>query len=100
MTDIRSVWGTGIPLLLWSACTHLPHYPSLTAPRFPLPMYRWCQHLAGLDFVPTLPVLATQLTSDAKEVVLAGLDTYRQQQRGVTVVQRLREAKAGDVSLM
>jgi THO complex subunit 5 len=61
--------------------------------------YRWCQHLAGLDFVPTLPTLAGQLSGPEQDSVLAGLDLYRRQQRVVTVVQRLREVKLGDAAL-
>ncbi|KAL6763310.1 Fms-interacting protein-domain-containing protein [Haematococcus lacustris] len=65
------------------------------SPSHPSRPYRWCQHLAGLDFVPTLPGLAVHLSSSQAEAVLAGLSNYRSQQRVPTLVQRLREAKQG-----
>lgn len=61
---------------------------------------RWCQHLGGLDFVPSLPTLAIQLSASDQEAVLSGLDSYRRQQRVHVVVQRLRDAKQGDATLM
>ncbi|KXZ50918.1 hypothetical protein GPECTOR_14g165 [Gonium pectorale] len=71
----------------------------------PAKPYRWCQHLAGLDFAPPLP-LATQLHNstgqgqlDASSVVLEGLDSYRRQQRAIHVIERLRAVKTGDEAL-
>mmetsp|Transcript_37376 Transcript_37376/g.83177 ORF Transcript_37376/g.83177 Transcript_37376/m.83177 type:complete len:438 (+) Transcript_37376:84-1397(+) len=65
----------------------------------PAKPYRWCQHLAGLDFVPALP-LATQLQNGSEQaLVLDGLDTYRKQQRVVTVVSRLRAVKEANAAL-
>ncbi|GFH08356.1 THO complex subunit 5, partial [Haematococcus lacustris] len=63
------------------------------------PSHPWCQHLAGLDFVPTLPGLAVHLSSSQAEAVLTGLANYRSQQRVPTLVQRLREAKQGEQAL-
>ncbi|GIL44794.1 hypothetical protein Vafri_2281 [Volvox africanus] len=65
--------------------------------------YRWCQHLAGLDFAPPLP-LATQLQggqagTEASTTVLEGLDLYRRQQRVIHVIERLRAVKTGDEAL-
>ncbi|EFJ49290.1 hypothetical protein VOLCADRAFT_120782 [Volvox carteri f. nagariensis] len=69
----------------------------------PAKPYRWCQHLAGLDFAPPLP-LATQLQggqggSEASAGVLEGLDLYRRQQRVIHVIERLRAVKTGDEAL-
>ncbi|KAG2493497.1 hypothetical protein HYH03_008313 [Edaphochlamys debaryana] len=68
----------------------------------PAKPYRWCQHLAGLDFAPPLP-LATQLPQQggpgSSEAVLEGLDSYRRQQRVVHVIDRLRAVKTGDEAL-
>ncbi|GLC33262.1 hypothetical protein PLESTB_000353300 [Pleodorina starrii] len=69
----------------------------------PAKPYRWCQHLAGLDFAPPLP-LATQLQSgtvaaEGSSAVLEGLDLYRRQQRVIHVIERLRSVKTGDEAL-
>ncbi|GIL76124.1 hypothetical protein Vretifemale_5834 [Volvox reticuliferus] len=69
----------------------------------PAKPYRWCQHLAGLDFAPPLP-LATQLPggqagTEASTIVLEGLDLYRRQQRVIHVIERLRAVKTGDEAL-
>mmetsp|Transcript_2276 Transcript_2276/g.5143 ORF Transcript_2276/g.5143 Transcript_2276/m.5143 type:complete len:549 (+) Transcript_2276:1319-2965(+) len=61
--------------------------------------YRWCQHLAGLDFVPTLPMLASHLQGPEQGQVLSGLEKYRRQQRVVTFTQRLWDMKQGDLKL-
>lgn len=50
--------------------------------------FRWCQQLGGVDFVPPLP-LATMLHGPEVEAAVAGLDTYRRDQRAVGLVQRL-----------
>ncbi len=61
---------------------------------------RWCQHLAGLDFVLPLPQLALQLQpGEQTDQVLAGLERYRRQQRAACVVQRLRQLKLGEAVL-
>eukprot|EP00798_Chlamydomonas_sp_ICE-L_P014840 gene14840-20894_t len=61
--------------------------------------YRWCQHLGGLDFIPTLP-LATQLNNHPdKGAVLESLEGYRRQQRVVTLVLRLQSLKEAAASL-
>ena len=59
---------------------------------------RWCQHLAGLDFVPSLP-LATQLGPADAPAVLEGIDAVRRQQRVVTLLGRLREVKEASAEL-
>ena len=65
----------------------------------PSPPPRWCQHLAGLDFIPALP-LASQLGSGADAgAVSEGLDAYRRQQRVVSVLERLRYVKEADAAL-
>lgn len=80
----------------------------------PALLSRWCQHLAGLDFAPPLP-LATQLAAAAPPAaaegtapaataataagVLEGLEGYRRQQRALHVIERLRAVKTGDESL-
>ncbi|PNH03608.1 THO complex subunit 5, partial [Tetrabaena socialis] len=66
----------------------------------PAKPFRWCQHLAGLDFAPPLP-LATQLAgqSEAGAAVLEGLESYRRQQRVIHVIDRLRAVKTGDEAL-
>lgn len=80
------------------ACMLCIHSPRPCSPS--LPPHRWAQHLAGIDFVPTLPVLACQLGAPEQDAVVGGLDAYRRQQRVLTVVQRLRETKQGDSALM
>ena len=67
------------------------------APPWPRPR-RWCQHLAGLDFAPPLP-LATQLQGSEQAEVMEKLDTYRRQQRVIHVIDRLRAIKTGDEAL-
>ncbi len=96
-----------------------PHVP-LTLPNVqpfsaPALLSRWCQHLAGLDFAPPLP-LATQLAATPPPAaaadgaapapmaataagVLEGLEGYRRQQRALHVIERLRAVKTGDESL-
>lgn len=59
---------------------------------------RWCQHLAGLDFAPPLP-LASQLQGGEHTALVEGLGTYRKQQRVVHVIDRLRALKTGDEAL-
>lgn len=82
------------------------HY-ALHRPRPPIQIYnRWCQHLAGLDFAPPLP-LATQLPAaaggagaggqaESAGAVMEGLESYRRQQRVIHVIERLRSVKTGD----
>jgi THO complex subunit 5 len=64
--------------------------------------HRWCQHLAGLDFAPPLP-LATQLQGaqggSEAAAVMEGLDQYRRQQRVIHIIDRLRAVKTGDEAL-
>ena len=55
--------------------------------------------MAGLDFVPTLP-LATQLQGTEQSAVLEGLEVYRKQQRVVTIASRLRALKEDAATLM
>lgn len=60
---------------------------------------RWCQHLAGIDLIPSLPLLPSQLQGSDQAHLLEGLATYRTQQRVVTVVQRLQAVKEAHVAL-
>lgn len=68
--------------------------PSQTAKPF-----IWCQHLAGIDLIPTLPTLLSQLLPPDQSQLQEGLITFRRQQRVVTVVQRLLAVKEASITL-
>lgn len=67
--------------------------------------YKWAQHLAGIDFLPELsPLLPGQGTPNPNVVksdaVISGLSQYRQQNRVMTVVQRIRSRKKAQLALV
>ncbi|OMO78927.1 THO complex, subunit 5 [Corchorus capsularis] len=63
--------------------------------------YKWAQHLAGIDFLPEVsPVLNIHENPYSENAVLSGLALYRQQNRVVTVVQRIRSRKKSELALV
>lgn len=54
--------------------------------------YRWAQHLAGLDFISSLPGPLVPGVGGGGEV-LEGLNMYREQERVSTFVSRVRSAR-------
>ncbi|GAX73452.1 hypothetical protein CEUSTIGMA_g904.t1 [Chlamydomonas eustigma] len=65
----------------------------------PAKPYKWCQHLAGIDLVPSLPHYPSQLTQAQHQQLSEGLSAYRQQLRVVTVVSRLQAVKQAAAAL-
>lgn len=65
--------------------------------------YKWAQHLAGIDFLPEVSPLLTAQSSDEmnkSEIVACGLSEYRQQNRVLTILQRLRSQKKAQLALV
>lgn len=67
--------------------------------------YKWAQHLAGIDFLPELsPLLSGHGTPGPdvvkNEAVISGLSLYRQQNRVLAVVQRIRSRKKAQLALV
>ncbi|XP_062076871.1 THO complex subunit 5B [Humulus lupulus] len=67
--------------------------------------YKWAQHLAGIDLLPELSPLLTRHATPSSDVaksdaVKSGLSLYRQQNRVLTVVQRIRSRKKGQLALV
>ena len=61
--------------------------------------FRWCQHLAGIDLIPSLPVYPSQFQGSQQSALTEGLAAYRQQQRVVTVISRLQAVKEATAAL-
>ncbi|WVZ18258.1 hypothetical protein V8G54_005580 [Vigna mungo] len=64
--------------------------------------YKWAQHLAGIEFLPEVsPLLLTDDSGAAKnENVISGLSLYRQQNRVLTVLQRIRDRRKAQLALL
>ncbi|KAF4375451.1 hypothetical protein F8388_024110 [Cannabis sativa] len=67
--------------------------------------YKWAQHLAGIDLLPELSPLLTRYGTPCSDVakgdaVKSDLSIYRQQNRVLTVVQRIRSRKKGQLALV
>ncbi|PON65073.1 THO complex, subunit [Parasponia andersonii] len=67
--------------------------------------YKWAQHLAGMDLLPELAPLLTRHGTSSSEVgksdaVISDLSLYRQQNRVLTVVQRIRSRKKAQLALV
>ncbi|KAF5747042.1 THO complex subunit 5B-like isoform X1 [Tripterygium wilfordii] len=72
--------------------------------RLSLP-YKWAQHLAGIDFLPEVsPLLIEHETRNSEaaksDSVVSGLSLYRQQNRVLTVLQRIRSRKKAHLVLV
>ncbi|KAG1669247.1 hypothetical protein FOA52_003284 [Chlamydomonas sp. UWO 241] len=65
----------------------------------PAKPYKWCQHLAGIDLVPSLPLLPSQMGPGDQPALSDGLTVYRKQQRVVAVVGRLTAVRAAHAAL-
>lgn len=67
--------------------------------------YKWAQHLAGIDLLPELPPLLTRHGTPGSDgaksdAVISDLSLYRQQNRVLTVVQRIRSRKKAQLALV
>ncbi|XP_062097312.1 THO complex subunit 5B [Humulus lupulus] len=67
--------------------------------------YKWAQHLAGIDLLPELSPLLTRHGTPSSDVaksdaVISDLSIYRQQNHVLTVVQRIRSRKKGQLALV
>ncbi|XP_020218905.1 THO complex subunit 5B [Cajanus cajan] len=64
--------------------------------------YKWAQHLAGIDFLPEVsPLILTDNDGAVKnENVISGLSLYRQQNRVLTVLQRIRARRKAQLALL
>ncbi|KAL5207575.1 hypothetical protein ABZP36_032010 [Zizania latifolia] len=63
--------------------------------------YKWAQHLAGIDFLPEVPLSVEYDSNRALRSVelSSGLALYRQQNRAQTILQRIRSRKVSQMAL-
>ncbi|KAG8059328.1 hypothetical protein GUJ93_ZPchr0002g23707 [Zizania palustris] len=63
--------------------------------------YKWAQHLAGIDFLPEVPLSVEYDSNRASRSVelSSGLALYRQQNRAHTILQRIRSRKVSQMAL-
>ncbi|KAF0931304.1 hypothetical protein E2562_002643 [Oryza meyeriana var. granulata] len=63
--------------------------------------YKWAQHLAGIDFLPELPLSVGDDSNRASRSadMSSGLALYRQQNRAQTILQRIRSRKVAQMAL-
>ncbi|XP_065881136.1 THO complex subunit 5B-like [Euphorbia lathyris] len=95
---------TGAELPHQSAKLFIKDVPAFDETRTSRP-YKWAQHLAGIDFLPEIAPLLSDLQNASSEtakndVVVSGLSLYRQQNRVQTVVQRIRSRRRAQLALV
>ncbi|KAG8072530.1 hypothetical protein GUJ93_ZPchr0006g45285 [Zizania palustris] len=63
--------------------------------------YKWAQHLAGIDFLPEVPLSVGDDSNRAlrNAGLSSGLALYRQQNRAQTILQRIRSRKVSQMAL-
>ncbi|KAF2947126.1 THO complex subunit 5A [Oryza sativa Japonica Group] len=63
--------------------------------------YKWAQHLAGIDFLPEVPLSVGDDSNRASRSadLSSGLALYRQQNRAQTILQRIRSRKVAQMAL-
>ncbi|XP_010236074.1 THO complex subunit 5B isoform X4 [Brachypodium distachyon] len=63
--------------------------------------YKWAQHLAGIDFLPEVPLSVGDDSNRALRSadLSSGLALYRQQNRAQTILQRIRSRKTAQMAL-
>uniref|UniRef100_J3LHF5 THO complex subunit 5B n=1 Tax=Oryza brachyantha TaxID=4533 RepID=J3LHF5_ORYBR len=63
--------------------------------------YKWAQHLAGIDFLPEVPLSVGDDHNRASRNadLSSGLALYRQQNRAQTILQRIRSRKVAQMAL-
>ncbi|WCJ35426.1 THO complex subunit 5 [Euphorbia peplus] len=95
---------TGAELPHQSAKLFIKDVPAFDETR-PSRPYKWAQHLAGIDFLPEISPLLSDLQNASSEtakgdIVVSGLSLYRQQNRVQTVVQRIRSRRRAQLALV
>ncbi|KAL9313009.1 hypothetical protein ACSQ67_018461 [Phaseolus vulgaris] len=92
---------TGLELPQQSAKLFVQDATTFNSQRTSRP-YKWAQHLAGIDFLPEVsPLLLTEDSGAAKnENVISGLSLYRQQNRVMTVLHRIRDRRKAQLALL